>query len=133
MGNQGKPSRRLWERSMFGSFHSPTDVVFVVLKSLERERARLHPRSKKITHTKTATSSNNTPRYGRMLGAYATARTPGATGARRQDGAQVLFWASDVPLRTRVLVPSCGKLNSRTFSDESGTDFPQDERNARVS
>ena len=68
-----------------------------------------------------------------MLGAYATARTPGAFGARRQDEAQVLFCASDVPLRTRVLVPSCGKLNSRTLSEESGTDFPQDERNARVS
>ena len=41
MGNEAKPSRRLWERSMFGSFpHSPTNVVFVVLKSHERERAR---------------------------------------------------------------------------------------------
>ena len=61
-----------------------------------------------------------------------TARPPSATGARRQDGAQVLFRASDVPLRTRVLVPSCGKLNSRPFSEESTTDFPRDERNARV-
>ena len=39
----------------------------------------------------------------------------------------------DVPLRMRVLVPSCGKLDSHTFSEESGTDFPEDERNARVS
>lgn len=90
--------------------------------------------SEDYSHTKIVISSNNTPKYWRMFGAYATtARTPGATGARRQDGAQVLFWVIDVPLRTRVLVPSCGKLNSRTFSEESGTDFPQDERNARVS
>lgn len=132
VGNQGKPSRRVWERSMFGSFHSPTNVVFVVLKSHERERARWHPCSKKITHNQRLSF----PATVRPNTGECSVRTPlHGHPVRQARGVkmELKFWVIDVPLRTRVLVPSCGKLNSRTFSEESGTDFPQDERNARVS
>ncbi|CAH3138492.1 unnamed protein product [Porites lobata] len=105
-------------------FSGPDATLCTNIGCGETTARRVRISSEDYSHTKIVISSNNTPKYWRMFGAYATARTPGATGARRQDGAQVL---------TRVLVPSCGKLNSRTFSEESGTDFPQDERNARVS